>query len=91
MVAKRKDVNLQMKQLDADEISFEKKVIKNRLNEILEKLIIEEYSLKNQSKELDMTIENKTISKSLLISFSVLFSIWSGLMIVIISYFIKQK
>ncbi len=91
LLVKRNEILDQIENLNIGENSFEKKVIIKKLNEMLEKLIIEEYSLKNLTKESveKVIIEDKTVSKNLLIIGSIVFSIWSGLMIVIIKYFFR--
>lgn len=91
ILTKKKDTLNQIKNLNSGKLTFENTVITKKLNEILEKLVIEEYSIKNLAKEPieKVIIENKTVSKNILFFGSLIFSIWSGLMIVIIKYFFR--
>ncbi len=93
LLAKKNNISDQIEKLDSGKNTFENTVITKKLNEILGKLIVKEYLLKNLTTEMELNVQVKdiSISKNLLFFVSLIFSIWSGLMIVIILYFIKQK
>jgi len=93
LLLRKNEIYSKIEKIKIHEPQSEREIITKNLNKTLEDIITEEYSINNLHEKQSLKVEfkeNKLVSKKLLISGSIIFALWSGLMIIIIKFFIKK-